>query len=1066
VRKYFYTSLIVALSLCLANLAKADEQIERMIRNLKYADSLYLTWDTKETIEKDLKKGNLKINHKESSSGNTLLHVAIKKGFVEIVKILLQHPKIDVDIPNKNSTTPLEMVFWSEYSYNHSALVGLLSSYIKVDTKKQDGRSQTLLVHAIRESTDTYLIEKLLHKRKLDRIKPKDSNKRFLSAAFFIDQRNKEKKREEVITKSLEEAIFSQACTIITTGSTLHDLLFLLPSEKKDDFQQYRKSYASLTNKLLKMHNFYAVAKQTNETESDTPFVCVIIPHAYEEKVMDDWKSCKKHWRGNRDGLTDRDIALGINFSNLKKLSTKAELEKFCLNKKNPYSYFSYEKPLQDKPSDNKKWHRDNKAFLKALSRVFVQRKKIPTKILKRIPPKKLAKFAKDHFDIEAKDYPSLIAKLERPPCGGIWNFYQIGHGNMEIIADLSPAKYQKELAFFRDKIDTNILISDTCYKQSHVFSAYQQTDKMDHIKTNFTIVNNCATDSPIIRRHYNFSRLFSNLEKQAFFSGKTKKQPNLEKTMREALTHSWGLQPRMSTVPFVRYPNSIYFIPLQNVDPKVEYLTNAKIKNIELSIDRKYKRHQKNFEEKRSEMLKELYKKGLIPNTKDILFISPSRIAVPLKLEFTPNILSTFPGNAIHLLEEVDISSLDQTLKDFIHSAFFKPATTIELKTQKIFIIKTIKHSKGVDNNIIVVINSGDGKEPNKIVDTNHFAQLEKIINSSPTSFYDPTTRWRTIKKDFYHKERIAIPSKSARKPMFVQPFLAGQKTYDQEILNFVDTTQNYMSKKTQSILDENKITTWDLFWANFGMVDPKQFSMLQKVPNLESRNARDLQIRVETFLQKSKSILFTSIETMKKHLEQLSNINGKDKNEETILHKAAKEGTPEVVQFLLERGAYIETPNKAGLKPADLAKREDVRELLSEITTILTKEYDNEKKVIETLKKYQFLPKVKTEANGYITHIATRNGELKTVIALLEHGVSFKGKDFIASTPLHWAVGFFAEDIKILKALLKHPDKIDLNAKNHHGKTAYDLAKRGGDKEEIALLEKAMSAEKEEYD
>jgi len=971
----------MGLSLGTVNNANADREMKMMHSDLQ---NDYAVEEIEQKIKKDLKKGKLAINYQNRDRGNTLLHLAAKKGSPEIVKLLLQHPKINREQQNNNGETPL---------------------FKAIETKVSGAQRKRLL-------------KLLFTEKKLQKIKPKNSNKRFLSAALIIDQRDEQEEPEDVMTRKLAAALFDQACTIVTTGSLLNDLLFIHTNSP------YKKDNYFLTEELLKMHSFYAIVKQKDEKESEVPFVCVIIPHAYEKKIIDDWDSCKELWGVNRKGLTEKDIALGINFGNLRKLSTREELESFCFNKKN----------------------RNNKIYLKALGRIFVQRKKIPIETLKRTSPKKLIDLARKHFYITERDYPATLAKLleklERPHCGGVWNFYQTGHGGLKTIANLPAAEYKEELAFFKNKIDTNFLMNSTCFKQSHVFSAYQQTKKMQHTKADFTIVNRCTTEGPTTSIIPNHKQLFSDLEHREF-SLETKQKKRL--SIKEIITNAHPSPINkviMNSNPFVRHPNSIYFIPLQ-INEKVEYLTHAKTKGIEYLTYAKHRRHKADFEEKRPKIS--------IPETKDFVFISPSRIALPLQFS-SPyiEILSTFPGNALHLIDELDMSDLSEITPESLEEALvrmlFSPAQKSELKSQKIFIIKTIRLSKKIFNNIIVVINPTRSDKPDyKIIRKDHFAQLAKAISKAPFKYY---------------QEKVEIDSKSARKPMFAQPFLAGQKTYKPEIINFASLAQSIAWQNIRPTLEENNITAWDLFWANFDMTDPQQFKRLQKVSDLKSKNARELQIRVEAFLKKIKKEqaktednALKTPETMEKYLEQLSYINQQDGNGQTLLHKAAKEGNLDIVKLLIERGAGFNIRDNNNQSPHKIAKNRKNNSLIEFFENLVscasaTIKGDTQA-MNDAFKKFPLWTKIKDKDGYSLAHAAAKfSKNVNSITQLLKHGISFKEKDSDGNTPFHIVAK--KGKVEFVRELLKHPDKVDIYEKNNAGKTALDLVAKKNKEDE----------------
>ncbi len=70
--------------------------------------------------------------------------------------------------------------------------------------------------------------------------------------------------------------------------------------------------------------------------------------------------------------------------------------------------------------------------------------------------------------------------------------------------------------------------------------------------------------------------------------------------------------------------------------------------------------------------------------------------------------------------------------------------------------------------------------------------------------------------------------------------------------------------------------------------------------------------------------------LDAVKFLIENKAEVNTPDSKGDTPLHKAAVKGEKDIVKFLLEKGADRNLKNKEGLKPADVAKKPEIKELL----------------------------------------------------------------------------------------------------------------------------------------
>lgn len=84
------------------------------------------------------------------------------------------------------------------------------------------------------------------------------------------------------------------------------------------------------------------------------------------------------------------------------------------------------------------------------------------------------------------------------------------------------------------------------------------------------------------------------------------------------------------------------------------------------------------------------------------------------------------------------------------------------------------------------------------------------------------------------------------------------------------------------------------------------------------------------ETPLFKAASL--GEIEAVKLLISKEAHVNVFDKKRNTPLHKAALRGQKAMVKFLIENGADVKFKNEAGEKPVDIARTEEIKQILLE--------------------------------------------------------------------------------------------------------------------------------------
>ncbi|HPO14529.1 MAG TPA: ankyrin repeat domain-containing protein [Candidatus Hydrogenedentes bacterium] len=143
-----------------------------------------------------------------------------------------------------------------------------------------------------------------------------------------------------------------------------------------------------------------------------------------------------------------------------------------------------------------------------------------------------------------------------------------------------------------------------------------------------------------------------------------------------------------------------------------------------------------------------------------------------------------------------------------------------------------------------------------------------------------------------------------------------------------------------------------------------------------------------------------------------------------DSVLHQAIPSGDIEMIDFLISRGAAIDTVNKSGMTPLHVAvdnHRLDVVQLLV-----------NKGASIENKNQDAFSP----------LHLAVEKGFPDIAVFLLDQGADIKTKDRRRFTPLHSAV--MLGNAEMVKLLIEH--NADITFKDKEGRTPLHLAAETG--------------------
>jgi ankyrin repeat protein len=197
-------------------------------------------------------------------------------------------------------------------------------------------------------------------------------------------------------------------------------------------------------------------------------------------------------------------------------------------------------------------------------------------------------------------------------------------------------------------------------------------------------------------------------------------------------------------------------------------------------------------------------------------------------------------------------------------------------------------------------------------------------------------------------------------------------------------------------------------------------------------------------------------------------ANIDSRDEDGDSVLHLVVARGLHNTVLLLLENGASVQAQNYVGITPLHQAaefNRSDIAR------TLLLKGADP-----NSIDRNERTPLSRASYHGYV----------EVLEALLQGGASFKGRDNVGFSALHWAaLGGQADAAELLTSpLIGHPLEVrdgrgwsplhlaanrgaartvgslasagaDLTSVTNDGQTALHLARTNGHKNTIALLE-----------
>ncbi|EAY22533.1 hypothetical protein TVAG_035560 [Trichomonas vaginalis G3] len=193
--------------------------------------------------------------------------------------------------------------------------------------------------------------------------------------------------------------------------------------------------------------------------------------------------------------------------------------------------------------------------------------------------------------------------------------------------------------------------------------------------------------------------------------------------------------------------------------------------------------------------------------------------------------------------------------------------------------------------------------------------------------------------------------------------------------------------------------------------------------------------------------------------------NINEKDKDGETALHKAAQYDRKEIAEFLISHGANINEKDEDGETALHKAARYDSKEiaefLISHGANINEKNNDGEtilyiaawnddKEIAEFLISHGANVNEKDEDGETALHHAAYYNCKEIAEFLISHGANVNEKNEDGETALHIAAYYNCKEIA--EFLISHGANV--NEKNEDGETAHHIAARYDRKEIVELL------------
>lgn len=165
------------------------------------------------------------------------------------------------------------------------------------------------------------------------------------------------------------------------------------------------------------------------------------------------------------------------------------------------------------------------------------------------------------------------------------------------------------------------------------------------------------------------------------------------------------------------------------------------------------------------------------------------------------------------------------------------------------------------------------------------------------------------------------------------------------------------------------------------------------------------------------------TSISDIEELLKQGADINTRNYSDYSALGIAAEKGHTKTVQYLLDRGAKIETKDNAGNTPLILAAHNDYPEISETIQTLIT---------------YGAIIEAKNNNGETALIAATKHGRTAAINCLLDNGANSEARNNTGRTAL--MIASYNNDANTVQSLLDKGANIE--ARDNTGQTALMIA------------------------
>ena len=192
------------------------------------------------------------------------------------------------------------------------------------------------------------------------------------------------------------------------------------------------------------------------------------------------------------------------------------------------------------------------------------------------------------------------------------------------------------------------------------------------------------------------------------------------------------------------------------------------------------------------------------------------------------------------------------------------------------------------------------------------------------------------------------------------------------------------------------------------------------------ESNKAGQTALDIAYYHPKPRTIFKVLVDTA---LDTKLDLNAKDNYGDTVLHQACTDGNMEVVSFLLDnidKGINVNAKNNGGCTPFIAAFHYGHHHIVNHLL------HSSKDKKIDV--------NVTNDHGQTVLHLCAMTFDNIMLRILLEHarnGLKIDVKDDVGCTALHYACkkGHY----KILESFLMNPTKVDFNAQDHQGMTAF---------------------------